>query len=104
VRLGRFLVDAPADALVDHENRDIFDFRRRNLRLVSQAGNTENRGPRSDSALKIRGVTPRGERFRARVQLHGKMHNLGTYDTAEEASAAAKAFRSEHMPLSTEGK
>lgn len=100
MRLSRFLLDAPDGVLVDHQDRDPLNFRRYNLRLATRQQNNENRGGRSDNPAGHRGVTLQGGRYRARVQIKGKLHGLGSFDTAEEAAAVAGAFRREHMPFS----
>lgn len=79
----------------DHVNRNKLDNRRNNLRITTTAENRHNvsaRGP-----LGLRGVTERDGKFRARVRLKGKYHNLGTFDTAREAFEVAQKFRLENM-------
>ena len=102
VRLARFLLDAPSGAVVDHEDRNPLNMRRSNLRLVSIAGNNQNTGPRRCNPVGIRGVTLHCGSYRARVQLNGKLHNLGTFATPEDASLAVSSFRAEHMPTSAD--
>ena len=42
----------------------------------------------------------RSGRFRASVTFLGRQHHLGTYDTADEASSAAKAFKQQVYKVS----
>lgn len=104
VRMNRQILGLTrGDGLIgDHISRDRLDNRRRNLRIVDVAASAQNRGPRRRSLSGYRGVNlvkPTG-RYMARVRLGnpGTLHNLGTYDTAEEAARVAAAFRVQHMP------
>ena len=75
---------------VDHINGNRVDNRWSNLRLVSSGVNSQNqRRAHGDSALGILGVSPHGKRgFRAQIRVDGRQKHLGTFPTAEEASAA----------------
>jgi len=94
---------APGDGLEgDHINGDRLDNRRSNLRVVTRAGNQQNRHY-GFGASSYRGVSwhkPSG-RWRAGAQLGGKQRHLGLFILEEDAAAAAAAFRAEHMPYST---
>jgi hypothetical protein len=92
---------------VDHINGDKLDNRRGNLRLVANAENQQNlRSLRATNRSGFRGVYRNcgrwGKPWHASVTVAGRKHFLGTFDTAEEADAAARAFRAEHMPFSPE--
>jgi hypothetical protein len=90
----------------EHENRDKLDCRRSNLRIAERADadNQQNRGLNTNNKSGYRGVYwyKRARKWKAQVQLDGKMHHLGYFTTAELADAACKAFRAEHMPFSEE--
>ena len=90
----------------DHINRDRLDNRRRNLRAVTPEQSAQNRAERATSLTGHRGVNfvKTTGKFIARVRIGspGKLYNLGTYSTAEEAARIAAAFRAEHMPFSEE--
>ena len=88
----------------DHINRDKLDNQKANLRIVTVEQSAQNRGPRRVSRSRFRGVNfvvPSGK-WIARVRLGNKLHNLGTYDSEEEAARVAALFRAEHMPFSAE--
>lgn len=57
VYLHRFILDAPDDVLVDHEDREGLNCRRSNLRFASHADNTQNQAIRSDNRSGYRGVS-----------------------------------------------
>jgi hypothetical protein len=78
--------------LVDHRDRNKLNCQRSNLRITTPSGNNQNRtpGPRANAY-------PNKGRWIARVKLRGHMHNLGTYDTPEEAQAVAAAWKQEHF-------
>lgn len=85
---------------VDHINRNTLDNRRANLRIVTPAENAQNRG--AWGRLGYRGVhETRQGRFMARAGAGGKIR-LGTFDTPEEAAAAAQAWREGNMPVATD--
>jgi hypothetical protein len=101
VRMNRELLGlVPGDPDVDHINGNKLDNRRGNLRVCTNAQNHQNRHRPG------RGATwdARRNRWRARVMLAGKQHNLGYFATREEAADAAAAFRREHMPFSSDAR
>jgi len=71
------------------------------LRVATRPQNNQNRAPRRDGTG-LRGVSRKGRRWSARVQLDRKQVYLGTYDTPEEAAAVAAAKRQEIMPFTIE--
>ena len=62
---------------VDHINHNTLDNRRCNLRAVTKSQNQMN--------VNYKGVDTRGDKYIARIKLHGKMVQLGTYYEEEEA-------------------
>ena len=81
---------------IDHINGDPGDNRIRNLREATRWQNMANRqGARTDSLLGVRGVTRVKSRFEARLRVHGKHVQVGTFATVAEAEAAVKAKRQE---------
>jgi hypothetical protein len=63
------------------------------LRPATSKQNQENVGLRRDNKTGYRGVYRSRKKFRAQVKHHGEVIALGTFSTAEEAAAWARAVR-----------
>lgn len=89
VYLHREVLRAPAGLVVDHVNGDGLDCRRANLRLVTQAANVWNRGPRHGTSNYV-GVSwhVRDQAWVAHLQVDGERRHLGYFDDEEEAARA----------------
>lgn len=90
------------DIIVDHINRQHLDNRRSNLRLVTTAQNSQNRSKKAPASSQYRGVSFRPadpknreirDRWVARVSVGGRMHNIGSFPTEEDAAQAAQEGR-----------
>lgn len=99
VLLHRLLLSPPIDMVVDHINRNGLDNRRDNLRVVTQAVNLQNIPfADKDTATGFRGVQPPKSggkwagKYAAEATKFGRKHNLGHYDTKEEAQDAVIRF------------
>lgn len=95
-RLAWFYVyGAWPDDQIDHANTDRIDNRIRNLRDVTNAQNSHNKGGESNvnnTSTGLRGVSPaKNGRYRARIMRYGVWHSLGRYRTAQEAYDAYRA-------------
>lgn len=73
---------------IDHINRIRNDNRIDNLQLVTKQDNLKNRGLNSNNKTGYPGVSKRRNRYKAQYMSNGKLHLLGTYDTAYEAHVA----------------
>lgn len=83
----------------DHVNGDGLDNRHANLRVVTHAQNHQNKRDRIGNSPSPRGVTcRRGTRWIAQATLRGRHHYIGSFGSAEEASAAAAEWRAANMP------
>lgn len=83
----------PEGAVIDHQCRNKACVNPKHLLLGTQSENTQNVVSRSDNTTGYRGVSKKGERYRARVTVQGKVHYVGVFDTAEEAGRAAREAR-----------
>lgn len=87
---------------VDHINGNRADNRLANLRLVTTAENHQNmRRARSDSSTGVLGVSRRGDRYRAQIQVAGQKRWLGEFPTLEQARSAYVAAKRELHPKGT---
>lgn len=74
---------------IDHINGDTSNCTRSNLRVVTRSENNMNcHTVRAKSG--VRGVYRSCHRWRAQLGLNGKLINLGTYGTIEEAAKARR--------------
>lgn len=89
VWMHRELMDAVTGELIDHENGDGLDNRRRaNLRRCTRAGNMHNMAKRPGCSSKYKGVywDSRECCWRSKIKLHDKGYGLGTFDEEEDAA------------------
>lgn len=91
-RLAWFYCFQEWPILIDHINRDRSDNRLDNLREVTQSINIHNSSDRP-SKSGFRNATKVGNRYQSVIKINGKSIHLGMFDTAAEASNAAKAYR-----------
>lgn len=91
VQLHRFILDAPADVLVDHRNHDGLDNRRSNLRLATASENSSNRRSLPGATSAFLGVTwhRQAQRWQAAIKKDRRSKYLGLY---ESEIAAARAY------------
>lgn len=81
IKLSRYLLNYDGELFVDHINRDTLDNRKCNLRIVTPAENSQNRG--------VTGLykTPSGK-WKAIINYFGKRFYVGTFKTKEQALEA----------------
>lgn len=91
---------------VDHRNRDKRDNRRSNLRILTNGQNCQNVDPAGlpNTSSRYRGVSwsKRTNRWIAQAWLDRKKYYLGSFRDEDDAGAAVRAWRREHMPFATE--
>ena len=78
---------------IDHIDRDRSNNRFSNLRELTASENHF----RIPSKKKYRGVSPRGERFRAVIGANGKTYHLGSFGTAGQAHQAYLEAAHQHF-------
>lgn len=106
--LHRLIMETPGGLVVDHINHNGLDNRKCNLRNCTQQENGQNARwkPKKNNRFGdcFRGV--RWEfstgKYRASCTISGVKHNLGAYDTPEEANDVVVAFRKKYMPFTNE--
>lgn len=95
--LGRYILDYTGPLHVDHVNRNKFDNRKENLRLVSTEQSAWNRGPRKDYKYsKYKGVKINSNgKWEARLRKNGKSYSR-VAKTEEEAALKYNALARKH--------
>jgi hypothetical protein len=73
---------------VDHIDSNPLNNVRSNLRLASGAENAKNRKLNASSTSGFKGVTKKGDKWRAQIQSDKRKMDLGSYSTPEEAHRA----------------
>lgn len=76
--------------VIDHRNHNLADNRASNLRYCTQRENLNNRSLVSKAGYVGVHINPPNykNRYRARIRVKGKMKELGSFFTAEEAGQA----------------
>lgn len=92
IRLHRLIMDAPEDMVVDHINHNKLDNRYDNLRICTSQENSYNQSVRCNNTSGVTGVGwHKGKnKWIARIQINGKLKQLGCYNTKEEAIEARR--------------
>ena len=88
VLLHRWIMEAPADCVVDHINGNILDNRKVNLQLCTQSQNIVKAKLRNTNTSGYRGVSKNGKGWKAKLVVSGQDKNLGTFKTKEDAARA----------------
>lgn len=91
--MHRVILNAPTGQDVDHINGNGLDNQKRNLRLVGDSENQQNRHRWPLNTSGYRGVTriEKWNKWQAGIKRFGKSYHLGWHDTAEGAARAYDA-------------
>lgn len=88
---------------IDHRNLNGLDNSWQNLRAASHLQNSHNRRLHRGKSLP-KGVSRHGNKYQARVTLHGKIRQLGSFSSVADAHAAyVEAARHLHGEFSNPG-
>jgi hypothetical protein len=90
VYMHRLIMNPPAGMVVDHINGNVWDNRRRNLRVCTRAQNSMNSRGRSGTSSRFKGVfwDSRSRKWAAVIGCRGKAVHLGSFDDEIEAARA----------------
>jgi hypothetical protein len=93
IYMHRLLMKTPRHLYTDHKNRNKLDNRKTNLRNVTPSQNSRNRarpkfGYKAGKPLtsQFRGVSKKGDKWRATICMNKKRIHLGCFDTEQKAS------------------
>lgn len=89
--MHRLLLNAQPGQQVDHRDGNPLNNRRANLRLCTSAQNNWNRRPLAGKRVPYKGVMAARGKWAARIKVYGVRHDLGVYESAEEAAMAYDA-------------
>lgn len=97
-------MDSGDRRFVDHIDGDGLNNCRENLRFADRSKNMQNRRKKTRTSSRYKGVafvppgpqTPSG-RWRAYIQVNGRLRHLGRYATEREAALAYNAAAAEHF-------
>ena len=91
---------------VDHINGTTSDNRLCNLRLVTRSQNMMNSSIRSNNKSGEKGVTKKGNKWRAQITCNKLQINLGVFDSIKDASfayqEAARIYHKDYARLATD--
>lgn len=97
VYLHRFVKEvADKDLVVDHENHNTLDCRKKNLRITKDKYNTKHRRTKnSNNTSGYRNVTwdKQKEQWLVQIQIDGRNTQLGWFDDVDEAGQYAEEMR-----------
>jgi len=82
---------------IDHIDGEPSNNRLDNLRLATNSENQQNRKIASNNTSGAKGVCKIGNRFKAHIGVRGKVKNLGTYGTFNEAADAYKTAAAQYF-------
>lgn len=94
VFMHRMLLGTPGGSYTDHIDGDGLNNRRANLRIVSTTENAHNQTrKRPKASSRFRGVSWDNwtQRWRATIQVTGRLMHIGRFDSEEEAALAYNA-------------
>ncbi len=94
INLARYILNYNGPLQVDHIDRDITNNKRSNLRLVTAAQQSYNRGPSGDQEYKGVRWDKRYKKWKATVRKGEDTYNLGSFKNPVKAAKAydKKAF------------
>ena len=92
VHMHRLIMGTPSDLFTDHINGNKADNRKSNLRVCTNAENSRNSKPHTNSKSGYKGVSAqplsRRNPWKANIRVEGKKKHIGCFVTTEEAALA----------------
>lgn len=90
IKLHRFLMNAPDDAVVDHVHGDTFDNRKSELRVTTQSINAHNRSRRPPRNVHWH---KQNKSWRVTFMIDWKRRDFGLFKSLDEAKSVASSVR-----------
>jgi hypothetical protein len=104
IQMHRLIMNPEYGELVDHINHDTLDNKKKNLRIVTNAENMQNRlgSNRNNKSSNYRGVSwnKRAQKWEAYTMLNTKRKYLGLFNNELDAARATSEARRKLMPYS----
>jgi hypothetical protein len=102
VMLHRYLLNPAVGMVVDHVNHNTLDNRRKNIRVITQAQNTQNKKHLTKSKSGFRNVAwnNRLSKWRVKIVVNKKCISVGHFGTINDAIEAEREARIKYMPFS----
>lgn len=85
IKLHRLIMQCDKNLCVDHLNGIRHDNRKNNLRVCTQNQNAKNLKLSKLNSTGFKGVSKRGNKFRAKITHNGKQISLGTFENIVDA-------------------
>ena len=92
--LGRVMLRVENSSLrVDHIDRNIYNFRRSNLRIITIQQSNQNQGPK-DGSSQYKGISwiERLKKWRAQIRINKKREHIGVFSDEVEAAKAYDVY------------
>ena len=97
--LHRMIMNTPTVLIVDHIDYNGLNNKKSNLRNCNKSDNSHNQRQHKTNTSGVRGVSyfPDYKQYKAQIVLNGVRHDLGFYETKEEATEVVDKFRKTHI-------
>ena len=97
--LHRYIMNVPRDMVVDHINGNKLDNRKSNLRICTVAENKFNHKNYATNTSGCPGIDwhRKANKWRARIQVHGRQIHLGVFESLEDAIYARQQAEIEYF-------
>jgi hypothetical protein len=90
IKMHHEIIDVPAGFVCDHKNHNRLDNRKCNLRSCTYSQNAQNRRPCANGTSRYKGVSWSRDvrKWRAMIQLNGRLIHIGYYEYEQDAAIA----------------
>lgn len=96
-RMHQMLLGKMPGMVIDHIDGDGLNNTRENLRHCTQANNIRNSRPHSSKTSRFKGVSRRGTKWVAQIQVNKRKINLGEFEQEADAAQVYNFAATEHF-------